>query len=60
LSKFPDEDFILDVPTPNRSALDLALRFGMKEFFRTLRMYTLGAPDIEMDHVFGITSFELG
>ncbi len=60
LSKFPDEEFILDVPTPNRSALDLALRFGMKEVFRTLRMYTREAPDIEMDHVFGITSFELG
>ncbi len=60
LSKFPDEEFILDIPAPNRFAVDLARRFGMKEAFRTLRMYTRGTPDIDMDHVFGITSFELG
>ena len=32
----------------------------MKGEFRTLRMYTREAPKIEMEHVFGITSFELG
>lgn len=60
VSKFPDEGFNLDVPMANRLAFDLALRFGMKGEFRTLRMYTREAPTIEMEHVFGITSFELG
>jgi GNAT superfamily N-acetyltransferase len=59
-SKFPGEEFYLDVPTPNRKAVDLAERFVMKEVFSTVRMYTQEAPGIEMDKVFGITTFELG
>jgi GNAT superfamily N-acetyltransferase len=60
VSRFPDEEFSLDVPLPNRQAVDLALRFRMKEAFSTMRMYTREVPDIDIDHVFGITSFELG
>lgn len=52
--------FFLDIPKPNEKALKLVERYQMKESFRTLRMYTKGAPDINLDHVYGITTFELG
>jgi hypothetical protein len=60
VSRFPGEEFCLDVPLPNKEAVDLALRSGMREVFSTLRMYTRGQPDIDIGRVFGITSFELG
>lgn len=60
VSRFPGEGFGLDVPVSNRQAVDLARRFGMKESFSTMRMYTREVPDFNIDHVFGITSFESG
>lgn len=51
---------ILDVPEPNRAAVALAERHGMKPSFETARMYTAGAPAIDLSGVYGVTSFELG
>jgi hypothetical protein len=35
-------------------------RFGMRELFRTARMYTRGRPQVDAGRVFGITTMELG
>lgn len=51
---------ILDVPEPSRAAMALAERHGMKPAFETARMYTQGAPAIDLAGLYGITSFELG
>lgn len=50
----------LDTPEPNEAAIALARRYGMRPCFETARMYTQEAPDLPLDHVFGVTSFELG
>jgi len=54
------ESFYLDIPEPNKGALKLVERYQMKECFKTIRMYTKNAPDINLDNVFGITTFEFG
>jgi hypothetical protein len=55
----PGEIF-LDVPEPHAAAVALARRLGLKPVFETARMYTGAAPPVAMDHLFGITTFELG
>lgn len=50
----------LDVPEPNDAALALTRRYGMRPCFETARMYTKQVPDFALDHVFGVTTFELG
>jgi hypothetical protein len=56
----PGELFWLDVPEPNENALDLVKRNGMKEVFATMRTYTGTPPDLRLDWIYGITTFELG
>jgi len=41
-------------------ALALARRHGMQPVYETARMYTGPDPDIDLQTVFGVTSFELG
>jgi hypothetical protein len=55
-----DSIIYLDVPEVNNEALTMAKSNHMKEVFRTARMYTEKAPDINTDKIFGVTSFELG
>ena len=55
-----DEPVYLDVPEPNAAAVDLARRHDMRIVFETARMYAGGAPDVPVDRVFGVTTFELG
>jgi GNAT superfamily N-acetyltransferase len=54
------EPVFLDCPEPNRSAMELATRHGMKPVFETARMYRGPAPSLRLDHIYGITTFELG
>ncbi len=54
------ETVILDVPEPNAAAVALATGHGMAQSFATARMYTGPAPQISLDRVFGVTTFELG
>lgn len=54
------EPFYLDTPEVNRSAIELAERHNMKVVFETARMYTGQEPDISLNRLFGVTSFELG
>lgn len=50
----------LDVPEPNAAAMRLAAGLGMREVFGTARMYNRQTPDIALEKVFGVTTFELG
>jgi ribosomal protein S18 acetylase RimI-like enzyme len=54
------EPVYLDVPEANVPALRLAQKYGMREVFGTARMYTGEPPPIPLDHVYGVTTFELG
>ena len=55
-----DGPVILDVPEPNRTAMRLAERTGLTQVFETARMYAGPAPDLDLNRIYGITSFELG
>ena len=57
----PDgEPVFLDVPEPNEEARRLAAQLGLTQVFETARMYRGSTPDLALDRIFGITSFELG
>ena len=54
------ETVFLDVPLPNAAAVALAEGHGMQPVFETARMYTGEPPHIDLDRIFGVTTFELG
>ena len=56
----PDKPFFLDVPEPNSEAMELAQSLGMKSIFETARMYSVQDPELPLDRIYGITTFELG
>lgn len=60
ISETHGEPFYLDIPEPNKYARALVNKYHMKSCFETIRMYTKGAPKINLNNVFGITTFELG
>jgi len=55
-----NQEFYLDVPEINSEAVKLAQKYEMEMVFETVRMYTREAPKIEVNGVFGVTTFELG
>jgi hypothetical protein len=50
----------LDVPGINRDAVALAQDIGLAPVFETARMYTGAIPQLRLERIFGVTSFELG
>lgn len=56
----PGCPFYLDVPETNGEATALAKRHHMNYVFETARMYTQIAPQLPLDQIFGVTTFELG
>lgn len=50
----------LDAPENNRAARALVKQHGMQEVFGCARMYLGPVPDIAHQHIFGVTTFELG
>lgn len=50
----------LDIPEVNKDAFELVNKYKMKPMFETARMYTKKPPIINLNKVFGITTFELG
>ncbi|MBB3059221.1 GNAT family N-acetyltransferase [Microbulbifer rhizosphaerae] len=56
----PSEPLYLDVPEINPAAVDLAKRYNMNVVFETARMYKGPEPDMPVNRIFGITSFEIG
>lgn len=55
-----DEPVFLDTPNVNPAALDLARKHHMTAVFETARMYTRKKPDLPLNRLFGVTTFELG
>lgn len=55
-----DTQIFLDVPEVNKQAVALAEQYKMKPMFETARMYTKEPPKIDLNKVFGVTTFELG
>jgi GNAT superfamily N-acetyltransferase len=53
-------EIFLDIPATNRDAIALAESLDLKPAFETARMYTGAVPSLQLDRVFGVTSFELG
>ncbi len=54
------QTLFVDAPDLNPAAAALAERHEMKPVFETVRMYRRGRPELPADHVFGLTSLELG
>ncbi len=50
----------LDTPEVNQAAVALAEKYNMKISFETARMYTGDFPDIPLNQLFGVASFEIG
>ena len=50
----------LDIPEVNSFALELVKRHNMKVVFKTARMYKGVTPELPVERIFGITTFELG
>jgi len=53
-------EVFLDVPQPNREAMALAAAHGLAPVFETARMYTGSIRPVDVQRVFGVTTFELG
>lgn len=50
----------LDTPAVNPAAVDLAKRHRMAAAFETARMYAGTIPDLPLNRLYGVTTFELG
>ena len=50
----------LDIPVCNGAARELVERHGMSMVFETARIYRGTVPQLPLDSIYGITSFELG
>lgn len=50
----------IDTPEVNREAVDMAKRYDMNISFETARMYRGEFPNLPVDKIFSVTSFELG
>ncbi|MEX6504394.1 GNAT family N-acetyltransferase [Pseudomonas zhanjiangensis] len=53
-------EVFLDAPAVNAAAIEMAQRHGMTVSFETARMYLGTRPELPIERVFGVTSFELG
>ena len=56
----PGSAIFLDAPAVNAAAIDLARRHQLTAAFQTARMYQGRCPDLPLDRLYGVTSFELG
>jgi GNAT superfamily N-acetyltransferase len=56
----PGRPLYLDAPETNPAAVALAERHGLNVVFETARMYTGALPELPLNRLFGVTSFELG
>jgi len=54
------ETVYLDVPEPNETGVQFAQIHSMLPVFSTLRMYSKAAPELPLNKIFGVTTFELG
>ena len=50
----------LDIPTTNQNAVSLVKKYNGKYVFECARMYYGAAPKLDVNTIYGITTFELG
>jgi ribosomal protein S18 acetylase RimI-like enzyme len=50
----------LDVPSINQEAISLVESYQMQSMFECVRMYTSVKPNLNWEHIFGVTSLEIG
>jgi GNAT superfamily N-acetyltransferase len=55
-----EEKVVIDVPMNNLESIALVNSVGMQKVFETARMYKGSMIDLPFNHIYGITSFELG
>lgn len=60
LNAVPGEEVFLDIPMTNTSAVKLLKKHKTQYVFECARMYYGKPPEITLEKVFGITTFELG
>lgn len=60
LNSVEGEPLYLDIPELNQGALNIIKEFEAKYIFECARMYYGKAPNIDVEKVYGVTSFELG
>lgn len=60
LTTVPGEPVYLDVPVVNEAAMRMANKFHAEYVFECGRMYYGAPPPLPLEHIFGITTFELG
>jgi hypothetical protein len=59
-SKAEKGPIYLDIPESNLKALELVKYYDMTPTFEVIRMYRNGMPSIDLQGVYGITTYELG
>ncbi len=59
-SKVKSGPIYLDIPEVNKEALGLVTKYKMKPMFEVIRMYRNGKPKIDLEGIFGFTTFEIG
>jgi GNAT superfamily N-acetyltransferase len=60
LSAALGEEIFLDIPVVNVEAIAMAAKYQAKYVFECGRMYYGQPPELPLDKIFGITTFELG
>jgi len=55
-----NETFYFDTPELNEAAVALAEKYQMTRVFEAARMYNQSNPDMDLQRLFGVTTFELG
>ena len=60
LNSVVGEPLYIDIPVINKGALNLVRKYNTTYVFECARMYYGNPPNIPIDKVFGITTFELG
>ena len=60
LAAAPGEPVFFDVPEPNEAANRAARARGMEPVFETARMYAGPRPELSLEKIWGVTTYELG
>lgn len=60
LNSVVGEPLYLDIPVTNKEAVNLIKKYNAAYIFECARMYYGNPPAVEIDKIFGLTTFEIG
>ena len=60
LTEATGQSVYLDIPTSNSAAVALVQQYDAAYVFECARIYLGTAPKVELQKIFGVTTFELG